>query len=182
MGKYDITSIKGNQYYLLLIDNATRYVTLKFLKAKSDAAHEIQSYMSHLQIRGHVTYAIKIDRGTEFLNQPMKTWCDERGIQLHLIAECMNRTLVELARAMLTASHLPEFLWEPAVNHAAYVRNRSYIKAVQNKTPYEGWHNIEPNVSYLREFGSPVWILLQGQHMQRKMLPKSIHTILLCRE
>ena len=158
-------------------------MTLKFLKAKSDAAHEIQAYMSHLQIRGHVTYVIKIDRGTEFLNQPMKTWCDERGIELHLIApyspsqngvaECMNRTLVELVRAMLTASQLPEFLWELAVNHAAYVRNRSYTKAVQNKTPYEGWHNIKPNVSYLREFGSPVWILLQGQLMQRKMLPKT---------
>ncbi len=43
-GKYDVTSIKGNQYYLLLIDDATRYVTLKFLKAKSDAAYEIQAY------------------------------------------------------------------------------------------------------------------------------------------
>ena len=182
-GKYDVTSIKGNQYYLLLIDNATRYMTLKFLKVKSDAAHEIQSYMSHLQIRGHVMCTIKIDCGTEFLNQPMKTWCDERGIELHLIApyspsqngvaERMNRTLVELARAMLTASQLPEFLWEPVVNHAAYVRNRSYTKVVQNKTPYKGWHNIKPNVSYLREFRLLVWILLQGQHMQRKMLPKT---------
>jgi gag-pre-integrase-like protein len=40
-GKYDITSIRGNQYFLLLIDDATRYVTLKFLKAKLDAAHEV---------------------------------------------------------------------------------------------------------------------------------------------
>src|SRR5260370_28818294 len=105
MGKYDVTWIKGNQYYLLLIDDATRYVTLKFLKAKSDAAHEIQSYMSHLQIRGHVMYAIKIDRGTEFLNHPMKTWFDKRAIELHLIApyspsqntvvERMNHTLVK---------------------------------------------------------------------------------------
>jgi hypothetical protein len=72
----------------------------------------------------------------------------------------MNHTLVELAQAMLTASHLPEFLWEPAVNHTTYVCNQSYTKAVQNKTPYEGWHNKKLNVSYLREFGSPVWILL----------------------
>ena len=78
-----------------------------------------------------MTCAIKIDRGTEFLNQPMKTWCDERGIELHLTApyspsqngvvERMNHTLVELACAMLTALHLPEFLWEPMENHAAYV-------------------------------------------------------------
>src|SRR5258708_29542319 len=85
----------------------------------------------------------------------------------------MNCTLVELVHAMLTASHLPEFLWEPVANHATYVQNRSYMKAVQNKTPYEGWHNIKLNVSCLREFRSPVWILLQGQHMQQKMLPKT---------
>jgi hypothetical protein len=106
-GKYDVMLINGNQYYLLLIDNATRYVTLKFLKAKSEAAHKIQGYMSHLQIRGHVTQAIKIDHSTEFLNQPMKIWCDKQGIELHItvpyspfqngVAKCMNCTLVELA-------------------------------------------------------------------------------------
>ena len=37
------------------------------------------------------------------------------------VAERMNRTLVELAHAMINAAKLPEFLWEPAVAHAAYV-------------------------------------------------------------
>src|SRR5229473_7325178 len=180
-GKYDITLIKGNQYYLLLIDDATRYMTLKFLKAKSDAAQEIQAYMSHLQIRGHVTYAIKIDCGTEFLNQPMKTWCDERGIELHLTApyspsqngvvECMNRTLVELARAMLTVSHLPEFLWEPTVNHATYIQNWSYTKAIQNKTECI--------------LSKGVWITGLDPFTRTTYAAKNAtknHTILLCRE
>ncbi len=47
------------------------------------------------------------------------------------------------------------------------------MKAIQNKTPYEGWHNIKLNVSYLKKFGLLVWILLQGQHEQQKMLPKT---------
>src|SRR5258708_33277654 len=50
-GKYDIASIRENQYFLLLIDNATRYITIKFLKAKSDAAQEVQAYLTHLKIR-----------------------------------------------------------------------------------------------------------------------------------
>ena len=32
---------------------------------------------------------------------------------------------------------------------------------------------MKPNVSHLQEFGAPVWVLLQGQKEQRKMLPKS---------
>ena len=31
---------------------------------------------------------------------------------------------------------------------------------------------------HLREFGAPVWILLQGQQIQRKMLPKSQRRVL----
>ena len=110
-------------------------------------------------------------------------WCKGHGIEIHLtapyspsqngVAERMNRTLVELSRAMLDANELPEFLWEYAVLHAAYLRNRSYTKHLPNTTPYEGWFNAKPNVAHLREFGAPVWILLQGQKEQRKMLPKS---------
>jgi hypothetical protein len=33
------------------------------------------------------------------------------------------------------------------------------------------------NISYLREFSMLVWTLLQGQKVQRKLLPKSIQCI-----
>jgi hypothetical protein len=85
----------------------------------------------------------------------------------------MNRTLVELACAMIVGTHLPEYLWEYAVAHAAYVRNRSYTTAISDKTPYKGWNGSKPNVAHLREFGAPVWVLLQGQNAARKILPKS---------
>jgi hypothetical protein len=85
----------------------------------------------------------------------------------------MNRTLVELARAMLIAAQLPEFLWESAVAHVTYLRNLSFTKPLAKITPYQIWHSRKPNVANLREFRAPVWILLQGQKVQRKMLPKS---------
>ena len=72
------------------------------------------------------------------------------------VAERMNRTLVELARAMLTAKKLPEFLWEAAVAHAAYLRNRSYSRAIGMITPYERNKLIKPDVSHLQEFGCVV--------------------------
>jgi hypothetical protein len=83
----------------------------------------------------------------------------------------MNRTLVEIARAMLRG--LPEFLWEYAIAHASYLRNRAYTKSLKGQTPYEKWFKKKPNISHLREFGAPVWVLLQGQKEPRKMEPKS---------
>ena len=113
--------------------------------------------------------SIHADEGGEFNNADLKNWCHERGIEINLtapsssaqngVAERMNRTLVELARAMINARQLPMFLWEMAVLYAAYVRNRTHTKAVTGKTPYETWTNERPNVSHLREFGVPVWIL-----------------------
>ena len=85
----------------------------------------------------------------------------------------MNRTLVELTRAMIKAQQLPEFLWEQAVEHAAYVRNRAYTRVIEDRTPYEAWFKRKPEVSNLREFGAPVWVLIQGQKIPRKILSKS---------
>ena len=85
----------------------------------------------------------------------------------------MNQTLKELARAMRLATNLPVFLWEQAIAHAAYIRNRAYSLAVKTATPYERWHGHKPDVSHLREFSAPVWILLQGQKVQPKMEAKS---------
>jgi transposase InsO family protein len=113
----------------------------------------------------------------------LKTWCKEKGIDIRMtaphspsqngVAERMNRTLSELARAMLAANDLPEFLWECAVLHGTYIRNRSYNEHLKTLTPYQGWYGKKPSVAHLREFGAPVWILNQGEHQDRKLLPKS---------
>ena len=58
-GKYDVTSINRHQYYLLLVDDATRYVTVYFLKGKHEAAQHVKNYLIHLQVRGIRRYARK---------------------------------------------------------------------------------------------------------------------------
>jgi len=83
----------------------------------------------------------------------------------------MNHTLVELVHAMLLANDVPEFLWEPAVAHAAYLWNQPFSHSVPH-TPYEQWHNLKPNVAHLHKYGTLVWILMQGQKLPRKMMQK----------
>ena len=40
-GKYAVNSINGNKYYLAMVDDATRYITVNFCKEKSDVAQLI---------------------------------------------------------------------------------------------------------------------------------------------
>ena len=182
-GKYAIKSINGNSYYILFVDDSTRYITVDFLKEKNQASLAVTGYLAHLTSHKRMPKAIQVDRGKEFVNQKVQEWCKSQGIELHLtapyspsqngVAERMNRTLVELAHAMIKGQNLPEFIWEHAILHAAYIRNRAYTKHLETLTPYQGWHKRKPNISHLREFGTPVWILQQGQFRDRKMLPKS---------
>ena len=180
-GKYSIASINGNQYYILFVDDAERFTTTEFLKGKGEAPQKVKEYLTHLKTQDKNPKAIRVDRGKEFVNDDLKTWCREHGIEIHMttpyspsqngVAERMNRTIVEPARAMLRG--LPEFLWEYAVNHSSYLHNRTYTRALNNKTPYEMRFKKKPNVFHLREFGAPVWVLLQGQKVPRKMESKS---------
>ena len=110
-------------------------------------------------------------------------WLHSKGIELQTTApyspsqngaaERLNQTLVELARAMMIARDVPMFLWEYAIRHAAYLRERAPTKVLAGKTPYEAWNNTKPDVAHLREFGSPVYILNQGSKETLKLLPKS---------
>jgi hypothetical protein len=182
-GKYDKASIYGNLYYLLLVDNASCFVTVKFLKSKTQAMQKIKDYMSYLLACSKSPCAIQMDCGLEFVNEDLCSWCHSKGIRFQMtapyspsqngIAKCMNRTLGELSCTILIASKLPEFLWEPAIAHVAYVCNMSFTKYIPDAIPYQLWHERRPNVAHLCEFGVPVWVLQQGQRVLQKMLPKS---------
>ena len=54
------------------------------------------------------------------------------------IAECFNRTLVEVVRGicLLILSHR---FWAEALSTAAYLINRSPTKALSDMTPFESW-------------------------------------------
>jgi hypothetical protein len=109
-----------------------------------------------------------VDNAKELNSGAVKAWLKSRGITLQNpapyahasngVAERFNRTIIELARAMLIARNLPAFLWESAVEYAAYIRNRSPTRALRGKTPLEAWTRKKPNVSHLREFGCEVWV------------------------
>jgi hypothetical protein len=70
-GKYDVTSINGHQYYLLLVDDVMRYVIVYFLKGKQEAAQHIKNYLTYLHVRSISTHAIHVDRGTKFINKSL---------------------------------------------------------------------------------------------------------------
>ena len=81
-GRYEKNSINGNHYFLLLINDTSQHVTIKFLKTKDQAVQQVKNYLAYLKARGASPCAIKMDLGTEFLNENLRSWCNSKGIQL----------------------------------------------------------------------------------------------------
>ena len=59
-GKYEVASINGHSYYLLLVDDASCYITVQFLKSKDQAVQKIMNYITHLNVQGKMPKAIRI--------------------------------------------------------------------------------------------------------------------------
>ena len=101
-GKYDTVSIHCNQYFLLMVDDASQYVTTEFLKEKKEDATKVKKYLAKLISHNKKPKANHIVWGKEFLN--VMTWCQENGIDIQKtapylsskndIAKRMNHTLL----------------------------------------------------------------------------------------
>lgn len=66
---------------------------------------------------------------------------------------------MNIARCLLIQANLPDHMWAEAVNTANYLRNRCPTSSLGGRTLYEIWHNYEPEVGHLREFGCKVFCL-----------------------
>ena len=84
---------------------------MEFLKQKGEAPKRVKEYLMHLKTQDKKPKAIHVDRGKKFVNDDLKTWCREQGIEIHMtapyspsqngVAKRMNRTIVKPTRAML---------------------------------------------------------------------------------
>jgi hypothetical protein len=45
-GPAHVTSVRGYRYYISFVDDATRYVTISFLKSKDEAATKVKQYLT----------------------------------------------------------------------------------------------------------------------------------------
>ncbi|GKA19509.1 retrovirus-related pol polyprotein from transposon TNT 1-94 [Tanacetum coccineum] len=78
---------------------------------------------------------VRTDKGTEFLNKTLHAYFAKEGIRHETstartpeqngVVERQNRTLVEVARTMLSATKVPLFFWAEAIATACFTQNRS---------------------------------------------------------
>nr|GEV52316.1 retrovirus-related Pol polyprotein from transposon TNT 1-94 [Tanacetum cinerariifolium] len=118
---------------------------------------------------------ISCDNKTEFKNRVMNQFCEMKGIKREFsvartleqngVAKRKNRTLIEVAKTMITDSKLTITFWAEVDNTACYVQNRVLVIKPHNKTPYELFLSKKPTLSFMRPFRCPITILNTIDHL-----------------
>ena len=163
-GPMSESSIGGSRYYVTFIDDFTRYTCVYFLKNKSEVLDKFKDFHSYAtNVSGKGIKVIRTDNGGEYCSTEFESFLKENGIVHQLtvpynpaqngVAERMNRTVMESARAMMSHSNLPNQFWAEAVNTSVYIRNRCPTNALDSVTPYECLFKQKPDVGNLHVFG-----------------------------
>jgi hypothetical protein len=164
----------SNKYFLLLVDDMSRYMWLRLLSSKDQAPSEIKNFHVVVEVEtGKKLKVLRTNRGSKFTSMEFGQYCAERGIERQLTAhyspqqngvvEWRNQSVVAMAQCMLKVKGLPGYIWGEAVSTAVHILNH----ALDDKTSYEAWHGEVPAVHYLRTFGCIAHLKLTWPNLKK---------------
>jgi len=166
-GPMKTTSLGGARYYLLFIDDYSRYTMVYILRQKSETFSKFREYKALVEnYHDKKIKALRSDNSGEYTSHQFAKFLRDSGIshektapyspEQNGVSERANRTLVGRAKAMILDGKMSDNLWAEAMHTAVYLNNRSPTSA-RNKTPYQLWTGKQPNLSHLIPFGAPAF-------------------------
>jgi transposase InsO family protein len=122
VGPTTTKGLKGEKYFMLLVDDYTRMTAVCFLKNKLEDFENIKIYKE--MVENEMDSKIKrlrSDKGGEFTSKEFMDYCNSHGIkkqfsvarapQQNGVVERKNMTVQEMARTMLMDSKLTDIFW-----------------------------------------------------------------------
>ena len=146
VGPTTTKGLKGEKYFMLLVDDYTRMTTVCFLKNKSEAFENFKIYKE--MVENEMDSKIKCLRsnnGGELTSKELMDYCRNDGIkrkfsiartpQQNGVVERKNRTVQEMAQTMIMDSKLTYIFWTRVVHTTVHIQNRVMLRNNTDKTP-----------------------------------------------
>jgi transposase InsO family protein len=164
-----VLTSSGFRYWLLFIDNYSRYFWIYLLRKKSEMFDAFTQFKTMVEKQFDKSIlCLHDDKGGEFIGIKWDAFFAQHGIrrehtdkvspQQNGVAERLNRTLKELLVAMLNGARLPARFWGEGLNYLRHVIVRSPSSSIPaGTTPHEMVHKRKPDYSPLRVFGCRAW-------------------------
>ncbi|CAI7796013.1 unnamed protein product [Closterium sp. NIES-54] len=163
------------RYFLLVVDDYSRYTTVFPLRSKGDITEVLIDWIraARLQLRESFgsdfpVLRLHSDRGGEFSSARLGAFCRARGIrqtftlpaspQQNGIAERRIGMVMDVARTSMIHVAAPHFLWPFAVQYAAHQLNLQPRVSVPETSPTLRWTGKVGDASVFRVWGSRAFV------------------------
>ncbi|CAI7806145.1 unnamed protein product [Closterium sp. NIES-53] len=163
------------RYFLLVVDDYTRYTTVFPLRSKGEVVDVLIPWIRavRLQLRERfrqdlLVLRLRSYRGGEFSSDLLWDFCRGKGIlqsftlpaspQQNGIAERRIGLVMEVARTSMIHAAAPHFLWSFAVRYAAHQLNLWPRVSLPKTSPTLRWKGEVGDVSVFRVWGSRAFV------------------------
>ncbi|GJQ98881.1 retrovirus-related pol polyprotein from transposon TNT 1-94 [Tanacetum coccineum] len=191
-GPMRVENIKGKKYVLVIVDDYSRYTWTHFLRSKDETPRVLIDFLTLVQrgLHAQVT-TVRTDKGTEFLNKTLHAYFGKEGIRHEMstaqtpeqngVVERRNRTPVEAARTMLSATKVPfstsneqELLYSPMfselLNGNSPIMSKSSAVHVADNLDKRQQH-ITTHTSIITDVADPPLLNIPSTHQTPTQVP-----------
>ena len=188
-GPTRVGSLTKKHYYVIFVDDWSRFTWIYFLHQKSEVMHIFKNF--HAMILTQFNKRIKIlrsDSGGEYINKNLSAFFANEGIihqrscsyqpQQNGLAERKHRHIQETARALRLHAHMPKEFWAEATNNVVFLINLLPTPVLNNMTPLKKLFGYLPKYHLLRIFDCTCYVLLLKAEYS-KLDAKSVKCIFL---
>ncbi|CAI7786058.1 unnamed protein product [Closterium sp. NIES-54] len=180
-------------YFLLVVDDYTRYTTVFPLSIKGEVVDVLIPWIRTVRLQLHERFGqdlpvlrLHSDRGGEFSSNLLRNFCHGEGIlqsftlpnspQLNGIAERRIGLVIEVARTSMIHAAAPHFLWPFAVRYAAHKLNLWPRVSLPATSPTLRWMGEVGDATVFRVWGSRAFVRDMSAD---KLSPRAIHCVFL---
>ena len=183
-GPLSTASLTGLTYFVLFIDDFSRFTVALPIARKSDVFDCFLTFKAWAEtLTGARIRTLRTDGGGEYGSKEFDRLLAATGTarqrtppytpQHNGVAERANRTLMDEVRALLTSANLSHSFWALALQAAVYLRNRSPTRIVVGMTPFEAFTGRRPSLGNLRVWGCLAYVHIPKQKRTGKLAPRS---------
>jgi len=177
-------SMHKNKWFIIFVCAKTKFITVLFMKDKTETLEKLQQFkLEYPDMFGHKMKVFQCDEDKMFVEKELKKWCIQNQILLHTsppyhhasngMAERAIQTVMDKTITIMAEHQAPEGYWEEAVETAVYLLNRTPVKKIEWKTPYEALFNEIPDISHLVPFYSKGMYHLTKDERKNSLSQKS---------
>jgi histone deacetylase 1/2 len=188
-GPSPYVSLDGFRYYVLFVDDCTRYTWIFPMKNKNEVFSYFQSLLAFVKTQFSLSIkCLRTDGGGEYMSTKFKDFLTTQGIMHQVscphtpeqngISERKNRHIRETAVTMIQTASVSSHFWYHACALATYLINRMPTPVLDMSSPFEKLYNKCPDLNILRVFGCACYPLLTSYRVD-KLQPKTARCIFL---